>query len=141
MAQSIYPCLWFDGQAKAAADFYCSVFKKSKVLAENNMVVMFEINGGKMMALNGGPQHKPSIATSLVVPCDTQEEIDHYWSSLSGGGGKEDRCGWVHDKFGYSWQIVPSKLTEWMADTARAQRVMEAVWKMGKLDIEILKNA
>jgi predicted 3-demethylubiquinone-9 3-methyltransferase (glyoxalase superfamily) len=141
MAKPIYPCLWFDGQAKAAADFYCSIFKQSKISSENAVVVMFELNGGKFMALNGGPQHKPTHATSLVISCDTQDEIDHYWKSLSGDGGQEDECGWVRDKYGFSWQIVPSMLGELMADPARAQRVMKEIWTMKKLDIERLKQA
>jgi predicted 3-demethylubiquinone-9 3-methyltransferase (glyoxalase superfamily) len=141
MAQPIYPCLWFDSEAKAAADFYCSIFKNSKILSDHPVVVMFELNGGKFMALNGGPRHKPTHATSFVVACDTQQEIDHYWDSLSGNGGQEDDCGWVRDKFGFSWQIVPSVLGELMAEPLRAQRVMNEIFKMKKLDIERLENA
>ena len=89
MTKAIYPCLWFDNQAKAAAEFYCSLFKNSKILSENPVVVMFELNGGKFMALNGGPIHKPTHATSFVIGCDTQQEIDHYWKGLSGDGGQE----------------------------------------------------
>ena len=141
MTKPIYPCLWFDDQAKKAAEFYCSVFRNSKILSENPVVVMFDLNGNKFMALNGGPKHKPSHATSFVIPCDTQAEIDHYWSGLSGDGGQEDQCGWVRDQFGFSWQIVPSMLDELMAEPARAERVMAAILKMKKLDIERLKSA
>ena len=141
MAESIYPCLWFDNQAKAAAEFYCSVFTRSRILSENSVVVMFELNGSKFMGLNGGPVHKPNHATSFVIPCDTQKEIDHYWKSLSGDGGREEQCGWVRDKFGYSWQIIPSILGELMSEPIKAQRVMSKILKMNKLDIDELKDA
>src|SRR6478735_11348083 len=98
MAHPIYPCLWFDGQAKTAADFYCSVFKDSKIIQENPMVVLFEINGGKFMGLNGGPHFKFNEAVSLVVNCDTQDEIDYYWNTLT-KGGEESMCGWLKDRF------------------------------------------
>src|SRR5206468_6000076 len=100
MIKQIYPCLWFDGDAKAAAVFYCSIFKDAKITAENPIVVTFELNGFKVMALNGGPQYKPTPANSFVIECETQEEIDYYWEKL-GDGGKYDRCGWLVDKFGY----------------------------------------
>ena len=92
MTHPIYPCLWFDGQAKAAAEFYCSVFKNSKILADNPLVVTFELNGTKFMGLNGGPQFKFNEAVSFVVNCDTQEEIDYYWEKLT-TGGQESMCG------------------------------------------------
>ncbi|MEJ1236516.1 VOC family protein [Chryseolinea sp. T2] len=141
MAESIYPCLWFDNQARAAAEFYCSVFNNSRILSEHPVVVMFELNGSKFMGLNGGPIHKPTHATSFVIPCDTQNEIDSYWQKLSENGGREEQCGWVRDKFGYSWQIVPSILGELMSEPAKAERVMNKILKMNKLDIEQLKNA
>jgi len=140
MTKQIYPCLWFDGQAKAAAEFYCSVFKDSKMISDSPMVVMFELNGSKIMGLNGGPMFKFNEAVSLVVNCDTQEEIDHYWEKLT-EGGQESMCGWLKDKFGFSWQIVPSMIGEWMSEPGRAGRVMQKVMTMKKLDIETMKNA
>lgn len=140
MKNPIYPCLWFDGQAKAAADFYCSVFKNSKVTSENPMVVIFDLDGKKFMALNGGPMFKFNEAVSFVVDCETQEEIDHYWSKLT-EGGSESQCGWLKDKFGVSWQIVPAILGQLMSDPERAPRVIQAFLKMKKFDIEKLKNA
>lgn len=141
MAHPIYPCLWFDGQAKTAADFYCSVFKDSKIIQENPMVVLFEINGGKFMGLNGGPHFKFNEAVSLVVNCDTQDEIDYYWNKLTSDGGEESMCGWLKDKFGLSWQIVPSMLGQIMSDPERGQRAMQALMEMKKLDIKKLKEA
>lgn len=140
MDKQIYTCLWFDGKAKEAADYYCSVFKNSKTISENPMVVIFELNNTKFMALNGGPQYKFSPATSHVIECDTQEEIDHYWDKL-GKDGKYSQCGWLDDKFGVSWQIVPGVLSELMADQEKAPRVIQAFMQMTKFNIETLKNA
>jgi len=140
MTNPIYPCLWFDGQAKAAATFYCSVFKNSKIMSDTPMVVTFELNGNKFMGLNGGPQFKFNEAISFVVNCDTQDEIDYYWGKLT-AGGQESMCGWLKDRFGVSWQIVPAIIGELMSEPARAERVTKAFMKMKKLDIETLKNA
>jgi len=140
MTNQMYPCLWFDGQAKTAADYYCSIFKNSKILSENPMVVTFELNGNKFMALNGGPKYRFTPATSFVVECETQEEIDYYWNKL-GEGGRYDQCGWLDDKFGVSWQIVPTVLGKLMADPEKAPRVINAFMKMSKFDIETLTNA
>jgi predicted 3-demethylubiquinone-9 3-methyltransferase (glyoxalase superfamily) len=140
MKSPIYPCLWFDGQAKAAADFYCTIFKNSKILNESPMVVNFELNGRKFMGLNGGPQFKFNESVSFVVECETQEEIDHYWNSLT-KGGEESMCGWLKDKFGVSWQIIPSILGQLMSDPSRSQRVIETFLKMRKFDIESLLKA
>ncbi len=140
MTNQIYPCLWFDGQAKAAADFYCSIFRNSKVTVDTPMVVNFELNGKKFMGLNGGPEYKFSPATSFVVECETQEEIDFYWEKL-GDGGIYNQCGWLDDKFGVSWQIVPSILGKLMADPERSERVMQAFLQMKKFEIEKLINA
>ncbi len=140
MKNQIYPCLWFDGQAKAAAEFYCAVFKNSKILSENQMVVTFELNGFKFMGLNGGPMYKFTPANSYVIECDTQSEIDHYWEKL-GEGGVYSKCGWLDDKFGVSWQIVPSILGKLMSDPQKSQRVVNAFMKMSKFDIETLVNA
>ena len=140
MINQIYPCLWFDGQANTAADFYCSVFKNSKILSDNPMVVMFEINGTKFMALNGGPHFKFNESVSFVVNCDTQNDIDYYWEKLT-DGGQESMCGWLKDKYGVSWQIVPTIIGELMSDPVRAERVTKAFMKMRKLEIETLMNA
>lgn len=101
----IYPCLWFDGQAKEAAQFYCSIFENSKITADNQMVVTFELNGKKFMGLNGGQEFKFNEAVSFVVECETQEEIDNLWNSLISDGGSEGNCGWLKDKFGVSCNI------------------------------------
>jgi predicted 3-demethylubiquinone-9 3-methyltransferase (glyoxalase superfamily) len=141
MKNQIYPCLWFDGQAKAAAQFYCSIFENSKITADNQMVVTFELNGKKFMGLNGGPEFKFNEAVSFVVDCENQEDIDHYWSKLISDGGKEGNCGWLKDKFGVSWQIVPTILPKLLSNPDRAKNVMDAYMKMKKFDIEKLKNA
>lgn len=140
MIKPLYPCLWYDGNAKEAADYYCSIFKSSKITSENPMVVTFELNGFKFMGLNGGPHYKFSPATSFVVECDTQEEIDYYWEKL-GDGGSYSQCGWLDDKFGMSWQIVPSVLSKLMSDPEKAPRVIEAFMQMSKFDIATLENA
>ena len=140
MKNSIYPCLWFDGQASAAAAFYCAVFKNSKILTESPMVVTFELNGSRFMGLNGGPQFRFNESVSFVVNCETQEEIDYYWEKLT-AGGEESMCGWLKDKFGVSWQIVPSIIAQLMSDPEKAARVTKAFMNMRKLDIEILRNA
>ncbi len=141
MNNSLYPCLWFDGQAKAAAEFYCGIFKNSKITADTPMVVRFELNGNQFMGLNGGPHFKFNEAVSFVVECENQEEIDHYWYKLTADGGKESQCGWLKDKYGVSWQIVPKILSSLMTDPARAPRVIQAFLKMKKFDIETLLKA
>lgn len=141
MTNNIYPCLWFDGQAQAAAKFYCSVFKNSKITADNQMVVAFELDGKKFMGLNGGPQFKFSEAVSFVIDCETQEEIDYYWEKLTADGGSEGSCGWLKDKYGVSWQVVPAVLPKLLSNPEKAQRVMEAYMKMKKFDIKTLENA
>jgi predicted 3-demethylubiquinone-9 3-methyltransferase (glyoxalase superfamily) len=140
MTNQMYPCLWFDGQAKAAADHYCTIFKDSKILAENPIVVQFEINGNKFMGLNGGPKYKFTPATSFVIECETQEEIDYYWEEL-GKDGRHDQCGWLDDKFGVSWQIVPAVLHKLMTDPEKAPRVIQAYMQMSKFDIKTLMEA
>lgn len=141
MNNPIYPCLWFDGKAKEAAEFYCSVFKDSRILTDTPMVVQFELNGSRFMGLNGGPHFKFNEAVSLVVNCENQEEIDYYWEKLTGEGGQESMCGWLKDKYGLSWQIVPSNMGKLMTDPARAQRVMPVLMQMKKLDIRKLEEA
>jgi predicted 3-demethylubiquinone-9 3-methyltransferase (glyoxalase superfamily) len=140
MTKQIYPCLWFDGNAQAAAKFYCSIFSNSKITADNQMVVTFELNGKKFMGLNGGPHYKFSPATSFVIECETQEEIDYYWEKL-GQDGIYNKCGWLDDQFGVSWQIVPTILPTLLSNPNKAQNVINAYMKMSKFDIETLEKA
>jgi predicted 3-demethylubiquinone-9 3-methyltransferase (glyoxalase superfamily) len=156
--QKITPFLWFNDNAEEAVKFYTSVFKDSKIgkvarydeagekasgrPAGSVMTVEFQLEGQEFVALNGGPVFKFTEAISFVVNCETQEEVDYYWERLS-AGGKEVQCGWLKDKFGLSWQIVPTVLDELLSDkdAAKAQRAMEAMLKMVKLDIKKLKQA
>lgn len=140
MTNPIYPCLWLDGTAKEAAEYYCSIFKESRIISETPMVVIFEINHTQFMALNGGNQFKFNESISFVVECDTQEEIDHYWERLT-AEGEESMCGWLTDKYGVSWQIVPKILLELMNDPSNADKIVNAFMQMRKLDIEALKKA
>lgn len=140
MINEISLCLWFDGQAKEAAEFYCSVFENSKIISENPMMVIFELNGRKLMGLNGGPQFKFNEAVSLFISCENQAEIDFYWARLT-EGGEEGMCGWLKDKFGLSWQIVPSILGILMSDPEKSTRVVQAFLQMKKINIQILLNA
>jgi predicted 3-demethylubiquinone-9 3-methyltransferase (glyoxalase superfamily) len=153
--QKITPFLWFDGKAEEAAKFYVSIFKNSKIgkvvrygdagpgPKGSVMVASFEIEGQEFTALNGGPQFKFTEAVSFVVNCKTQEEVDSYWDRLLAGGGQVSMCGWLKDKFGLSWQIVPTALPELLSDPdpAVAQSVMKAMMQMKKIDIEGLKQA
>jgi predicted 3-demethylubiquinone-9 3-methyltransferase (glyoxalase superfamily) len=141
MSNKIYPCLWFDGQAKAAAAFYAGIFPNSKVLSDSGMVVMFEVMGQKIMGLNGGPKFQLTEAFSFVVQCEDQKEIDHYWNSLIANGGKESMCGWLKDPFGVSWQIIPVSLSKLMSNPATSGNVMQALLKMKKLDLATLEKA
>jgi predicted 3-demethylubiquinone-9 3-methyltransferase (glyoxalase superfamily) len=140
MTNQVYPCLWFENQAKAAADFYCSIFKNSRITSENSVVVTYELNGNKFIALNAGPEFKFNEAVSFVVDCETQEEIDYYWEKLT-NGGSEVQCGWLKDRFGVSWQIVPTVLAKLMSNPEKSQRVFQAILKMKKLEIEKLVTA
>ncbi|HXO86949.1 MAG TPA: VOC family protein [Gemmatimonadales bacterium] len=147
--QKITPFLWFDNQAEAAARFYTSIFKNSKILnvapGPNGtaMVVNFQIEGQELIALNGGPRFQFTEAFSLVVNCNTQDEVDYYWTKLTAGGGEESMCGWLKDKFGFSWQIVPVQLAKFLSDKdpQRAGRVMQAMLQMKKIDIATLERA
>lgn len=154
--QKITPCLWFDNQAEDAANFYTSIFRNSKIgkisrygkegyevhhMKEGTvMTVAFQLEGRDFTALNGGPVFTFTEAISFQVSCDTQEEIDHYWNSLT-KGGEESQCGWLKDKFGLSWQIIPSILPKLMTDPAKSGRVMNAFLKMKKFDIQALIDA
>ncbi len=152
--QKIVPCLFFDGKAEDAVNFYTSVFKSAKTghisrYGENMpmpkgsvMTAELEIEGQKFLALNGPPMFTFSPAISFMVNCETQQEIDEYWDKLSAGGEKQ-QCGWLKDKFGVSWQIIPNEMPHLMgsASPAQSQKVMEAVMQMTKLDIKTLKQA
>ena len=157
-AKKITPCLWFDTQAEEAAKFYASVFKNSTVgkisrygkegfevhvkKAGTVMTVEFELEGQKFLALNGGPHFKFNEAVSFQVHCETQQEIDHFWSELA-KDGEEGPCGWLKDKFGLSWQVIPKALPEMLMDgnSETAQRVMRSMLQMRKIDIAALKRA
>jgi predicted 3-demethylubiquinone-9 3-methyltransferase (glyoxalase superfamily) len=151
--QKITPFLWLDGKAEEAAKFYASIFKNSKIESVSRypkgspypagrvMNVAFRIAGQRFIALNGGPEFKFNESVSFVVNCDTQKEIDYYWKKLS-AGGTEVQCGWLRDKFGLSWQIVPSEMSRlFEGDAEQSRRVMQAMLKMVKLDIAKLKKA
>ena len=141
MKKQMYPCLWFDGQARAAAEFYCTIFPNSRIINDSGMVVNFELNGQFFMGLNGGDQFQFNEAVSFVIPCKDQEEIDHYWYKLTDDGGAEGHCGWCKDKFGLSWQVVPIVLSELMSNPEKGQRVAQAFMQMRKFEIEALLNA
>lgn len=139
----ITPFLWFDNQAEEAANFYVSVFKNSKVLEVTPMVVTFELDGQKVTALNGGPQFKFNESFSFFVDCKSQEEVDELWAKLTAHGGEESMCGWLKDKYGLSWQIIPTQLMEMMGDKdpAKAKRVVDAMLQMQKIDTKVLQQA
>ena len=145
---TIAPCLWFDGQAEEAVNFYISAFKNSKItsVSRNNgavLMIEFELDGRPFMALNGGPMFKFTEAVSMFVSCANQAEVDERWNRLLEGGGTPQQCGWLKDRFGLSWQIVPTALGELMRDKdpEKAGRVMQAMMKMVKLDVDALKRA
>ena len=140
MKNSIYPCLWFDGQARQAAEFYCDIFKNSRIINDTPMVVKFELNGAVFMGLNAGPHFKFTEAISYVVECDTQDEIDYYWNRLT-EDGREVECGGLKDKFGLSWQIIPSILGKLMSDPQKVQKVIQVINKTVKFNIKELENA
>jgi predicted 3-demethylubiquinone-9 3-methyltransferase (glyoxalase superfamily) len=157
--QKITPFLWFDHQAEEAAKFYTSVFENSKVgkiirydeaaakaasrPVGSVLTIEFELEGQKFTALNGGPVFKFNESISFVVNCDTQEEVDYFWAKLSADGGQESECGWLKDKFGVSWQVVPTVLIEMLQDkdSEKSERVMKAMLQMQKIDIKKLNAA
>jgi predicted 3-demethylubiquinone-9 3-methyltransferase (glyoxalase superfamily) len=153
--QKITPFLWFNDNAEEAMNYYVKVFKNSKIVNSSRypeggpgpagklMVATFEIEGQEFMVLNGGRHYKITPAVSFMVHCDTQEELDHYWNTLTSDGGQEVECGWLTDKFGVSWQIVPRALGKWMSDPDKTKtaRVFEALMKMKKLSIPELQKA
>jgi predicted 3-demethylubiquinone-9 3-methyltransferase (glyoxalase superfamily) len=152
--QKITPFLWFDGKAEEAMNFYISIFKNSKILSVTRygeagpgpkgtvMTAKFELNGQEFVALNGGPQFTFTEAISFVVNCETQQEVDELWEKLSAGGQKS-RCGWLKDKYGLSWQVVPTALVEMLQDkdAKKSNRVMQAMLQMNKIEIETLRRA
>jgi predicted 3-demethylubiquinone-9 3-methyltransferase (glyoxalase superfamily) len=150
--------LWYDKEAEAAANFYCSVFKNSKIRhvsrysggevseksgqpAGSVMTVEFEIDGQKFVALNAGPMFKFTEAVSFVINCENQEEVDYFWEKLTSDGGQESMCGWLKDKYGLSWQVTPTRLIELVKDPSKAPKVMEAMLQMRKIDIAKLEEA
>jgi predicted 3-demethylubiquinone-9 3-methyltransferase (glyoxalase superfamily) len=153
--QKITPFLWFDTQAQEAVEFYLSVFKDGKIITKTHypengprpasmvMTIAFELNGQQFVALNGGPDMPFTNAVSLVVNCESQEEIDYFWEKLAADGGEHIQCGWLKDKFGMPWQIVPKQIWDWLSDEdpARVQRVTALVWQMEKLDVAVLERA
>lgn len=152
--QKITTFLWFDGQAEDAMNHYVSIFKNSKVLSVTRwpkghalegkvLVASFELDGVTFQALNGGPQYKFTEAISLSIDCKTQAEVDHFWTRLTEDGGEPGPCGWLKDKYGVSWQVVPEQLPRLLgdADRAKAGRVMDAMMKMGKIEIDKLEAA
>jgi predicted 3-demethylubiquinone-9 3-methyltransferase (glyoxalase superfamily) len=145
---SITPFLWFDTQAEEAMTFYVSIFKRSKVISVNRaqgkvMSVQFELEGQKFMALNAGPQYTFTEAISFFVGCETPQEIDELWAKLTADGGSPGRCGWLEDKFGLSWQIIPTALGRMLGDpdAAKSKRALDAMLQMDKLDLERLQQA
>lgn len=154
LMQKITTFLWFNDQAEEAANYYVSLFKNSKIGTVSRygesgpgpkgsvMVVTFELEGQQFMALNGGPVFQFTPAISLLVNCETQQEVDHLWDKLS-AGGRKDHCGWLTDRYGVTWQIVPTVLGKLMSDPdpAKSQRVMKAMMQMDKLDIAVLEQA
>jgi predicted 3-demethylubiquinone-9 3-methyltransferase (glyoxalase superfamily) len=155
--QKITPMLWFDGNAEEAVHFYLSVFKDGKILTTTRypegspgdnqrgtvMTIAFELKGQQFVALNAGPGFPFTNAVSLVVNCESQEEIDYFWETLAGDGGEHLECGWLKDRFGMPWQIHPTKIWVWLNgdDPARVQRVTAKVWQMQKIDLAELERA
>jgi predicted 3-demethylubiquinone-9 3-methyltransferase (glyoxalase superfamily) len=155
MQQKITPNLWFDTEAEEAAQFYCSVFEDSRIVSVTHyneagpreagmvMTVEWELNGQRFVGINGGPEFKFDEAVSFGISCEDQDEVDYYWEKLTEGGGSEGPCGWLKDKYGLSWQVVPTGMEDVLndPDPERGRRAMEAMLKMRKLDIAELRRA
>lgn len=146
--QKITTYLWFDADAEEAMNYYVSIFRDSKVLGVHRagdavLICSFELAGQRFLALNGGRRFKFTEAISLYVDCDDQEEVDYFWEKLTADGGEESMCGWLKDKYGLSWQIIPSALPRLMGDPdpAKAKRVMDAMLQMRKIDVALLERA
>jgi predicted 3-demethylubiquinone-9 3-methyltransferase (glyoxalase superfamily) len=153
MEQKIVPNLWFDTQAEEAAKFYISVFKDSRIVNVAHytevgpgepgtvMTVEFELDGQRFVGINGGPQFQFDEAVSFQITCEDQDEVDYYWERLT-EGGEESQCGWLKDKYGLSWQVVPRRMVEWFGDpNEKSERAMSTMMTMGKLDIAVLEKA
>jgi predicted 3-demethylubiquinone-9 3-methyltransferase (glyoxalase superfamily) len=140
--KKITPFLWFDKQAEDAMNYYVSIFKNAKVIHASPQMVQFELDGQEFIGLNAGPQHKFNEAVSMFVHCEDQAEVDYFWNALTADGGEESMCGWLKDKYGLSWQIVPKQLGELMGDPdpAKSQRVIQAMLKMKKIIVADLQR-
>ena len=143
VSHRITPFLWFDGNAEEAMHFYVSVFPDSKVLSVSPLMVSFELEGQRFYGLNGGPAYRFTEAVSFFVDCETQEEVDTYWNKLTAGGGQPGQCGWLKDRFGLSWQVIPRALGRLLGDQDRtkAGRVMQAMLTMSKIEVTGLQRA
>lgn len=141
--QRITPYLWFDNQAKEAAEFYCSIFSNSGIRSASPLLVEFTLDGMEFIALNGGPRFPFTEAISFLISCDGQEEVDYYWEKITGNGGEESMCAWCKDPFGLSWQVVPIQFMEMMKTGTPAQigKVTEAMLKMRKMNVSELEKA
>ena len=141
--QRITPFLWFDGRAQEAAEFYTSIFPNSEIISKGDIMSEFSLDGAPFQALNGGPQFKFNEACSFLISCASQEEVDYYWKALTADGGAEGQCGWLKDKFGLSWQVVPERLVELTksGEPEKIHKMMEALMGMKKLIIEELERA
>lgn len=140
---TLTPFLWFESNAEEAAKFYCSIFPNSKVTKSTPQLVEFTLNGRSFMALNGGPHYRLTAAYSTFVACEDQAEVDRYWDALLAGGGKPTQCGWLEDRYGVSWQIIPKRLMELLEhrDAATRKRATDAMMKMIKIDVAELERA
>ncbi len=141
MTQPPYPCLWFDGQAAEADAFYCGLFPDSRILRHSGPIVRFLLRGQPFTAMDAGPDYPQSPAVSFVIECADQASIDRYWDALLEGGGKEARCGWLTDRFGVTWQVIPERLGEWLSDPESGGRATQAMLGMTKLDLAVLRDA
>lgn len=143
MTEKTAPCLWFNGNGRQAADLYVSLIPNSRIVSDQHPMIVFELDGRRYMILDGGPMYTPSPALSIYVDCDDQAEVDRLWTALLEGGGQEIRCGWLTDRFGVSWQIIPKILPQLFYDPDReaAGRAMQAMMSMQKIDIAALQRA
>ena len=143
MMPRITPFLWFDAPLDEPIAYYASIFESFRVLSQSPMSASFEIGGQRFHALNGGPRYRFNEAVSLLIDCEDQAEVDHYWERLTSGGGEESMCGWLKDKYGLSWQVIPKALSRYLGDSdrAKADRVVQAMLEMRKIDVAALDRA
>lgn len=141
--QKIKPFLWFQDRAEEAAAFYCSLFEQSRMISTSDLVVEFELEGLRILALNGGPHFELTEAFSFMIVCEDQREVDHFWDNFTSDGGEESMCGWCKDKFGLSWQVIPKIFMEIMGNGSAddKKRVMEAIMTMQKMEISVIEEA